>query len=79
MIIKWKNRLNTSPGAVEPGDGFAMRVVAVVYESGVWSAFCGPTDQTDDWIADHGSGISREAARSLFYVLAASGIPYEAH
>ena len=79
MKINWKSRLNTSPGAVVPSDGFAMRVVAVVYPSGVWSALCGPSDQTDDFIANHGSGLREETARRLFYVLAASGLPYEVH
>lgn len=77
MNINWKNPVATAPADVAPGDGFAMKVVAVVWpHDRCWCAYRAPSDWPDERVAAHGDQLLEEAACPLFYALANSGLPY---
>jgi len=77
MLFKWRNKVTTSPSNVEPGDGFAIKVVACV-QGEYWKVYCGPSDWSDQKVADCGDRVYlRAAAESLFYVLARSRFPFD--
>lgn len=71
MERTWKNVHTTAPIDVEKGDAFALKVVAVVDSyAHFWSAYRGPSDWTDDRVADQGDKLRREAAEQIFPLLA---------
>ena len=82
MPKKWKNLYTTAPIDVEPGDAFAVKIVAVVYtpyregKKGHWCAYRGPSDWPDEMVATSGDQLPEEQARSVFSVLDRSGLPY---
>lgn len=78
MERTWKNLVTTAPIGVEPGDAFAVKIVAVVYEypQPHWAAYRGPSDWSDDKVAEQGDVILGEAARGIFRVLARTDLPY---
>lgn len=76
--LTFKNKVTTNPGDVKPLDAFAIKVVAWVHGGGYsWAAYYGPSDWTDEQVAFSGDVLLEEAARSMFYVLDATGILYE--
>jgi len=76
MLRNFKNKWTTEPSDIEANDAFAIKVVAVAGSGNDWAAYEGPTDWTDQEVADSGDKLSREAAERLFYVLAWSGRHY---
>lgn len=42
-VKRWKNKVMTAPADVKPGDGFALKVVAVVYDDH-WTVYQGLSD-----------------------------------
>jgi hypothetical protein len=42
------------------------KVVAVIGHSGDWTAYRGPSDWTDEQVAQSGDKITKEAAEGLF-------------
>ena len=57
--------------ALRPGDAVAHKIVAVVGQVGDWAAYVGPTDWTDEQVADRGDKLSRATAEAFFPDLAA--------
>jgi len=76
-VTRWRNKATVPPSDVKPGDGFTVKVVAVVYDRW-WTAYCGPADWSDDRIAGEGDAIyDKTTASRLFWVLSATGLPYD--
>lgn len=72
-----KEMRDTSPSDVQDNDAVVFKVVAVAYSGGgFWRAFRGPSEWSDQEIADHGDEIPEEAANLLFFALAHSGRVY---
>lgn len=82
MPRKWRDMIRTSPSDVEIGDAFAIKIVAVVYPPdregcrAHWCAYRGRSEWTDDQVVQMGDQLLEEHARSVFYVLDRSGLPY---
>lgn len=73
----FKNKVTTNPSDVKPMDAFAIKVVAWVHAwGGSWAAYYGPSDWTDEMVAEQGDILPEDVARMIFYVLDATGIPY---
>jgi len=72
----FKNKVTTSPSDVQPNDAFAIKVVAVAGHGNDWSAYYGPSNWSDEMVAESGDKLSAAQAEPLFYVLAASGRTY---
>lgn len=66
-MINWKNVVTTSPIDLEQGDGCALKVVAVIHQWPFWSAYRGPSDWSDERVAEQGDQLLREQAEPLFY------------
>lgn len=70
MTIKtYREMMNTPPSKVDDGDAFAVKVVAVAGHSEDWAAYAGPTDLTDEEIAEGGDKLAEEEVKRLFYVM----------
>jgi hypothetical protein len=67
MITHWKNPVAAIPNKMEQGDGMAMKIVAVVHDGTRWSAYRGPSNWSDERVAQQGDKIPKEAAELLFY------------
>ena len=65
----FKNLVTTSPSDVEDGDAFAIKIVAVAGRDEDWAAYMGPSDWTDEEIAQAGNKLLEKQAEPLFYVL----------
>lgn len=65
----YKDLRTTRPIDVESMDAFAIKVVAVAGYNGDWAAYCGPTDWTDDKVAEQGIKLFHTQAENLFYVM----------
>ena len=76
MKVTWKNLVTTSPSDVETRDAFAVKIVAVAGYDDDWAAYRGPSDWSDQRVAEQGDKLSRKAAEALFYVMARSGRRY---
>ena len=76
MEYKFKNLITTSPSDVEPGDAFAIKVVAVAGYADDWAAYIGPSYWPGERVAEQGDKLSPEQAGPLFYVLRESGRTY---
>ena len=76
MKLRFRNKITTSPSDVQPGDCFAVKVVAVTGHMNDWAAYIGPSDWTDERVAEQGDKLSPEQAGPLFYVLRESGRTY---
>ena len=68
--------MHTRPTDVLWGDAFAIKVVAVAGYANDWAAYIGPSDWTDERVAEQGDKLSPEQAGPLFYVLRESGRTY---
>ncbi|KKN29046.1 hypothetical protein LCGC14_0848020 [marine sediment metagenome] len=73
---RFRNKVIVLPSDVQDGDAFPIKIVAVAGFAGDWAAYVGPSDWSDDRIADAGTKISDKAAKELFFVLAMSGRGY---
>ena len=76
MRYEFKNPVHTRPSDVEQGDAFAIKIVAVAGYANDWAAYIGPTDWSDEMVAEQGDKLSPEQAGPLFYVLRESGRSY---
>ena len=76
MKYKFRNLIMTSPSDVEQGDAFAIKVVAVAGYANDWAAYIGPSDWSDERVAEMGDKLFPEQAGPLFYVLRESGRSY---
>ena len=76
MIYRFKDPRGTSPSDIEPGDAFAIKIVAVAGYVDDWAAYIGPAHWSDERVATQGDKLSPEQAGPLFYVLRASGRVY---
>jgi len=76
MELNFKNKRDVRPRDVRALDAFAIKIVAWANVGGTWAAYWGPADWTDERVARAGEIIDESAARSLFYVLDKSKIPY---
>ena len=76
MKVTWKNLVTTSPSDVEDRDAFAVKVVAVAGFADDWAAYRGPSDWSDQRVAEQGDKLPCRAAEALFQVMAASGRQY---
>ena len=76
MTHKFKDWIMTSPSDVEPGDAFAIKIVAVAGHADDWAAYIGPSEWTAGRVAEQGDKLSPEQAEPLFYVLRKSGRTY---
>jgi len=74
--LNFKNLVTTSPSDVESRDAFAVKVVAVAGFTDDWAAYRGPSDWSDQLVAEQGDKLARRAAEALFYVMAASNRHY---
>jgi len=72
----FRNLVTTDPGSVVQGDAFAVKIVAVVGYGDDWAAYHGPSDWSDQMVAESGDKLSKTAAEAVFYVMAASGRHY---
>ena len=72
----FKNLVTTSPSDVKQGDAFAIKVVAIAGYANDWAAYRGPSDWSDQMVAEQGDKLNEEAARVVFYVMRASGRHY---
>ena len=66
----------TSPADVQSRDAFAVKVVAVAGHVNDWAAYIGPTDWSDQEVAENGDKLDKKAAEALFYVMRWSGRSY---
>ena len=73
---RYRDKRVVAPDDVVEGDAFALKVVAVTGAANDWTAYQGPSDWTDDQVAEHGEKLLSEAAKILFYPLACSGRLY---
>lgn len=73
---KFKNLVTTRPDSVEYMDAFAVKIVAVVGYNNDWAAYMGPSDWTDEQVAQQGDKLLASQAEPLFYVLRNSGRVY---
>ena len=76
MVYRFKDPRGTSPSDVEPGDAFAIRIVAVAGYANDWAAYMGPSHWSDERVATQGDKLSPERAEPLFFVLRESGRRY---
>ena len=77
-MYRFRDKYETSPGEVESGDAFAVKIVAVAHPDGVtWAAYIGPSDWSDQNVADGGIPIKQVEAERLFPVLANTSRRYE--
>ncbi|KRT69373.1 MAG: hypothetical protein XU15_C0011G0055 [candidate division NC10 bacterium CSP1-5] len=64
---KFVNKASTRPSELRPGMAMAVKVVAVLHtDFPSWCAYQGPTDWSDQQVADQGDEILQEAAERLF-------------
>ncbi len=73
---RYRDKRRVVPDDVQDGDAFAIKVVAVVGFANDWTAYQGPSDWTDDQVAEGGNKVLAEAAKILFYPCATSGRVY---
>ncbi len=73
---RFRNKASVSPSDVQDGDAFAIKVVAVAGFAGDWAAYIGPSDWSDDSVANAGTKLLASVAKPLFYVMAMSGRGY---
>ncbi len=73
---RYRDKRVVAPDDVKEGDAFAIKVVAVVGAANDWTAYQGPSDWTDDQVAEHGEKLLSEAAKLLFYPCAISDRRY---
>lgn len=73
---KFRNMMTTRPLDVETGNAFAIKVVAVAGYANDWAAYMGPSDWSDQDVAEGGDKLSKEQAEPLFLVLRNSGRYY---
>ncbi len=73
---RFRSKTMVSPGDVQDGDAFAIKIVAIAGTGGDWAAYVGMSHLTDDEVARSGDKIDAKAAKELFYVLAMSGRGY---
>lgn len=64
---------NLSPSDVKPSDAFPIKVVAVAGRGDDWAAYYGPTEWTDEEVAESGNKLLAAQAEPLFYALRNSG------
>lgn len=64
------NPYHLRPSEVEEGDHCGYKIIAVVYINGFWSAYRGPTNDSDEDVAAHGDKLSEKVAAALFPALA---------
>ena len=68
--LTFKNKYTTNPSDVKPLDAFAIKVMAWVHVTGQsWAAYYGPSDWSDERIAEQGDELPEKIARGIFHVL----------
>lgn len=67
---------NIRPSEVKPNDAFPIKVVAVAGHGDDWAAYYGPTDWSDEEVAQSGEKLLASQAEPLFYALRNSGRYY---
>jgi hypothetical protein len=68
---------NVDGGEVLPGERYGYKVIALIGHGGKdWAAYRGPTNLTDQEIADSGDKISKTAAEALFPTFRNMGLRY---
>ena len=65
----FKNLVTTSPSDVKQGDAFAVKIVAIAGYDNDWAAYRGPSDWSDQMVAEQGDKLDKKAAEALFYVM----------
>ena len=63
----YRDKTNVPPTALSEGDMVAIKVVAVAGAVGDWAAYFGPSDWTDEQVAENGDKLAEFQARPLFY------------
>ena len=61
---------------LKPGVHLGIKVIATIGQALDWAAYAGPTDWSDQRVADEGDKISKDAAERLFDVCVAAGLTY---
>jgi len=77
-MAKFVNKYSISPSDLVPGDRMAVKVVACIGQANDWAAYQGPSDWSDEQVAEQGDKIPESAAMELFYAAHASGRVYRA-
>ncbi len=72
----FRNKIWVAPSDVQPGDAFAIKVIGVTHGPNQWAAYQGPSDWSDQLVAESGDRLPENIAEVLFYVLADSGRTY---
>jgi len=67
--LRFRNKASTSPSDVFNGDAFAIKVVAVAYHPHEWAAYQGPSDWSDQLVAESGDKLDERDASALFFVM----------
>jgi hypothetical protein len=70
------NKVTIRAYQVKPGMIMPIKVVAVVYETS-WCAYQGPSNWTDERVAESGDQIPFETAGKLFPVMTWTDLPYK--
>ncbi len=65
-MYTWVNKIAVRPNELEPNTAAAIKVVAKVGWGNDWAAYLGPSDWSDEKVADEGDKILEKAARILF-------------
>jgi hypothetical protein len=75
-FIHAEQAYNMSPSDVQPRDAFPIKVVAVAGYGNDWAAYYGPTNWSDQEVAESGDKLAASQAEPLFYALRNSGRHY---
>lgn len=65
------NKYTIEPGEIKEGDRFGVKIVACIWEGwNGWCVFTGPSDWTDEKVAQQGYEVDIKVAKALFPTLA---------
>ena len=67
---------NVLPSEIKPSDAFPIKVVAVAGSGDDWAAYYGPSNWTDEEVAESGDKLLSSQAEPLFYAMRNSGRSY---
>jgi len=75
-VVRFIDGAATSPSCVQDGDAVILKVVGIAGFNNDWAAYCGPSDWSDEMVAEQGSKLAYEQVESLFYVFKWCGRRY---
>lgn len=65
---KQRDKWTTSPSDIQDGDRCAIKVVGVAGYDNDWAAYWGPTEWSDEQVAESGVKLTKEEAEVLGYL-----------